>query len=137
MTLDFLTEAANVVLFGPNGVGKTTIARNFAHQAVLAGHTVLFVTAGMMLSDLAAQDGDSALKRRLNRYVRPKLLVIDELGYLSYSNRYADLLNAWRDAIWERYGPNIQQACREEQGGDACSAARQIDWLGVTEEEIC
>lgn len=92
MTLDFLTEAANVVLFGPNGVGKTTIARNFAHQAVLAGHTVLFVTAGMMLSDLAAQDGDSALKRRLNRYVRPRLLVIDELGYLSYSNRHADLL---------------------------------------------
>jgi DNA replication protein DnaC len=90
--LDFLHEGGNAVLLGPNGVGKTTIARNIAHQAVLAGHTVLFTTAGAMLGDLAAQDGDGALKRRLNRYVRPTLLLIDELGYLSYSNRHADLL---------------------------------------------
>ena len=90
--LDFLHEGGNAVLLGPNGVGKTTIARNIAHQAVLAGHTVLFTTAGAMLGDLAAQDSDGALKRRLNRYVRPTLLLIDELGYLSYSNRHADLL---------------------------------------------
>ena len=45
-----------------------------------------------MLNDLAAQDGDSALKRRLASYARPQLLVIDEVGYLSYSNRHADLL---------------------------------------------
>jgi DNA replication protein DnaC len=92
LRLDFLREGANAVLMGPNGVGKTTIARNIAHEAVRAGHTVLFTTAGAMLGDLAAQDGDLALKRRLNRYVRPTLLVIDELGYLSYSNRHADLL---------------------------------------------
>ncbi|WP_177417983.1 ATP-binding protein [endosymbiont of Lamellibrachia barhami] len=45
-----------------------------------------------MLNDLAAQDGDSALNRRLASYARPQLLVIDEVGYLSYSNRHADLL---------------------------------------------
>ena len=90
--LEFLHDAGNAVLIGPNGVGKTTIARNIAHQAVLAGHTVLFTTAAAMLGDLAAQDGDLALKRRLNRYVRPALLVIDEVGYLAYSNRHADLL---------------------------------------------
>jgi DNA replication protein DnaC len=45
-----------------------------------------------MLGDLTAQDGDLALKRRLKFYTSPKLLVIDEVGYLSYSNRYADLL---------------------------------------------
>jgi len=92
MRLAFLKEAVNVILVGPNGVGKSTIARNIAHQAVLQGHNVLFTSAGQMLNDLAAQDGDSALKRRLALYARPHLLVIDELGYLSYSNRHADLL---------------------------------------------
>jgi len=92
MCLDFLKEAVNIILVGPNGVGKSTLARNIAHQAVLAGHSVLFTSAGQMLNDLAAQDGDSALKRRLASYARPQLLVIDEVGYLSYSNRHADLL---------------------------------------------
>lgn len=92
MRLDFLSEAVNIILVGPNGVGKSTLARNIAHQAVLAGHSVLFTNAGQILNDLAAQDGDGALKRRLARYARPHLLVIDEVGYLSYSNRHADLL---------------------------------------------
>ncbi|MCP4379286.1 MAG: ATP-binding protein, partial [bacterium] len=77
---------------GPNGVGKSTIARNIAHQAVLQGHNVLFTGASQMLNELAAQDGDGALKRRLAQYARPHLLAIDEVGYLSYSNRHADLL---------------------------------------------
>jgi len=92
MRLDFLEETANAVLVGPNGVGKSTIARNIAHQAVLAGHSVLFTNAAAMLNELAAQDGDNALRRRLALYARPRLLVIDEIGYLSYSNRHADLL---------------------------------------------
>jgi DNA replication protein DnaC len=92
MQLDFLQEAVNVIVVGPNGVGKSTLACNIAHQAVLQGHQVLFVSAGQMLNDLAAQDGDSALKRRLAHYARPGLLVLDEVGYLSYSNRHADLL---------------------------------------------
>jgi len=92
MSLDFLKEVANVVLVAPNGLGKTMIAKNVAHQAVLHGHSVLFVTAGRMLGELAALDSDSALRRRLRHYARPRLLVIDEVGYLSYSNRHADLL---------------------------------------------
>lgn len=92
LRLEFLEDASNAVLIGPNGVGKSTLARNIAHQAVRAGHSVLFTAAAAMLSDLAAQDGDRALKRRLQRYVRPTLLAIDEVGYLSYSNRHADLL---------------------------------------------
>ncbi|HEY6256540.1 MAG TPA: IS21-like element helper ATPase IstB [Xanthobacteraceae bacterium] len=92
MALDFLADATNVVLVGPNGVGKSTLARNIAHHAVIHGHTVLFASAGQMLGDLAALDSDSALRRRLHHYVRPSLLIIDEVGYLSYSNRHADLL---------------------------------------------
>jgi DNA replication protein DnaC len=92
MTLDFLKDATNIVLVGPNGVGKSTLARNLAHQALIHGRTVLFTTAGQLLGDLAALDSDSALRRRLHYYARPALLVIDEVGYLSYSNRHADLL---------------------------------------------
>jgi len=92
MRLSFLQEAANAVFIGPNGVGKSTLARNIAHQAVLAGHTVLCTSAGHMLNELAGADGDNALRHRLSVYARPRLLLIDEIGYLSYSNRHADLL---------------------------------------------
>ena len=92
MTLDFLKDASNVVLVGPNGVGKTMCACNIGYQAVLAGHTALFTTAGQLLGELAALDSDSALRRKLRQYAAPDVLVIDEVGYLSFSNRYADLL---------------------------------------------
>ena len=92
MQLTFLKEAMNIILCGPNGVGKSTIAKNIAYQAIIHGHTALFTTAGQMLNELASQDGDLALRRRLRYYTLPHLLVIDEVGYLSYSNRHADLL---------------------------------------------
>jgi DNA replication protein DnaC len=92
MTLAFIDNVSNVVLVGPNGVGKSTIAQNVTHHAILNGHSALFVTAAQMLGDLAAKDGDNALRRRLKYYAQPQLLVIDEVGYLSYSNRHADLL---------------------------------------------
>jgi DNA replication protein DnaC len=92
MGLDFLRDATNIIVVGPNGVGKSTLAQNIASQALIAGHTVLFTSAGHLLGDLAALDSDSALRRRLRHYARPDLLVIDEVGYLSYSNRHADLM---------------------------------------------
>ena len=92
MSLQFLKEATNVVLLGPNGVGKSTLARALAHAALLNGCTVRFTTAGQLLGELAALDSDSLLKRRLRHYASVDLLSIDEVGYLSYSNRHADLL---------------------------------------------
>lgn len=92
MQLDFIKDATNLILCGPNGVGKTTIARNVAYQSILKGYTALFTTAAGMLNELAALDSDSALRRRIKYYTQPALLIIDEVGYLSYSNRHADLL---------------------------------------------
>ena len=92
MTLDFLEDATNVVIFGPNGIGKTMLVKNIAHQALIRGYTARFTTAGELLGELAALDSDAALRRHLRHYASPDLLVIDEIGYLSYSNRYADLL---------------------------------------------
>lgn len=101
MTLEFVRDKSNVVLLGPNGVGKSTLALNLAYQSLLRGHTALFTTAGQMLGELAALDSDSALRRRLQRYAAPEVLVIDEVGYLSYSNRHADLLF---ELVSRRYG---------------------------------
>jgi DNA replication protein DnaC len=92
LKLDFIKDATNIILMGPNGVGKSTIARNIVWQAVMQGHTALFVEAAQMLGDLAAKDSDSALRRRIKHYVQPQLLLIDEVGYLSYGTRHADLL---------------------------------------------
>jgi DNA replication protein DnaC len=92
LRLEFLDGARNIVLVAPQGLGKTMIARNIAHQAVLAGHSVLFVTAAQLLLDLAAQDSARTLERRFRHYCRPTLLCLDEIGYLSYDARNADLL---------------------------------------------
>lgn len=100
MTLDFIKEATNIILVGPNGVGKSMIAQNVAHHAVMQGYSALFINAAQMLGDLAAQDGANALRRRLKHYAHPDVLIIDEVGYLSYGNRHADLLF---DIINRRY----------------------------------
>jgi DNA replication protein DnaC len=92
LRLEFLEGTHNIVLVAPQGLGKTMIARNIAHQAVLAGHSVLFITAAQLLLDLAAQDSARALERRFRHYCRPALLCLDEIGYLSYDARNADLL---------------------------------------------
>ncbi len=92
LRLEWLTSANNVVLVGPNGIGKTLIAKNLAHQAVLAGATARFLTASQLLNSLAELDSSAGLQRKLTLYARPQLLVLDELGYLSYDTRHADLL---------------------------------------------
>jgi DNA replication protein DnaC len=85
-------EHENLVLVAAQGLGKTLLTRNIAHEAVLQGYSALFVEASKMLLDLGAQDSARALERRLRHYARPDLLCIDEVGYLSYDARAADLL---------------------------------------------
>lgn len=92
LRLDFLAEARNVVLVAPQGLGKTMIAQNIAHAAVLAGSHVLFTTAAQLLLDLGSLESARGLARRLNHYATRGLLLIDEIGYLSYDGRAADLL---------------------------------------------
>lgn len=92
LRLEFLEESRNIVLVAPQGLGKTMVAQNIAHQAILAGHSVLLVTAAQLLLDLAGQDSARALDRRLKHYAKQSLLILDEVGYLAFDNRNADLL---------------------------------------------
>jgi DNA replication protein DnaC len=90
--LRFHTEGANVILVGPSGVGKTMIAKNLAHAVIRSGRTARFTTASAMLNELVGQDSLTALSRAYRRYTSPAILVIDELGYIAYGNRHADVL---------------------------------------------
>lgn len=92
LRLDFIDDGSNPIFVGPNGVGKTMLSKNLAQRALLAGYTAEFTTASAMLNELAAEDSASGLERRLRRLCRPRILCIDEVGYLSYGNRHADLL---------------------------------------------
>ncbi len=92
MRLDFIKDAINPILCGPNGIGKSMIACNVAHEALLQGHTVHFTTASQMLNSLERLDSDRLLRQRIKYYIHPTLLVIDGIGMLSYTSRHADLL---------------------------------------------
>lgn len=102
LTLDFVEEHRNIVLLGPNGVGKTMLAKNIAYQAALAGHSVLFVTAAEMLDDLRSEVAQNTFRRKITKYASPQILVIDEVGYLSYDHHAADLLYKVVDRRYEK-----------------------------------
>jgi DNA replication protein DnaC len=91
LTLDFLADARNLVLVGANGLGKTMIAQNICHAAVLAGHSVLFRSAAALLEELHRQTPEGR-RRKLRAYTNAGLLCIDEVGYLSADDKAADLL---------------------------------------------
>jgi len=90
--LKFIEDKANVVLMGGVGLGKTHIASSLAYDACLRGDTVLFATAIDVINNLAAAQNAAVFHRELKKYLKPSLLVLDELGYLPIDKTGADLL---------------------------------------------
>jgi DNA replication protein DnaC len=101
LTLDFLHEGRNLVLVGRNGLGKTMIAQNICHAAVLAGSSVLFRSAPALLEELHRQTPEGR-RRKLRGYANVGLLCIDEVGYLSFDDKAADLLYEVINRRYER-----------------------------------
>jgi DNA replication protein DnaC len=81
-TLRFVHEASNVLFLGPPGVGKTHLAAALSVEAVRAGFSVQFLSAHDLVSDLGKAAREGRLDRRLRSLVSPKVLVVDEIGYL-------------------------------------------------------
>jgi DNA replication protein DnaC len=91
-SLDFIRDKANCVFVGPSGVGKTHLANAIGQLACLRGYRVRFTTAADLINDLVAAQARNGLHRRLGFWSAPDLLLVDELGYLSFDARGADLL---------------------------------------------
>ena len=91
-TLRFIKDAANVVFVGNTGLGKTHLAVSLAHHACLNGHKVLYTSASSMVNDLISAQAAHRLPDALKRYIRPAVLLVDELGYLPIDKLGADLL---------------------------------------------
>jgi DNA replication protein DnaC len=101
LTLDFLPENRNLILVGRNGLGKTMIAQNICHAAVLAGYSVLFRSASSLLEELHRQTPEGR-RQKLRTYANVGLLCIDEVGYLSFDDKAADLLYEVVNRRYER-----------------------------------
>jgi len=90
--LDFMKEKGNVIFIGNVGLGKSHFATALAHTACLQGHSALFTTAISIINSLAAAQATGGIKREMNKYLKPSVLVIDELGYLPIDKFGADCL---------------------------------------------
>ena len=101
LTLDFIPENRNLVLVGRNGLGKTMIAQNICHAAVLAGYSVLFRSAAALLEELHRQSPEGR-RSKLRTYANVGLLCVDEVGYLSFDDKAADLLYEVVNRRYER-----------------------------------
>ena len=87
----FVERAHNVVILGPPGVGKTHLAVALGVKAVEAGYSVLFLTLETLMTRLVKARHENRLERALKQLTYPKLLIVDEIGYLPLSRDEASL----------------------------------------------
>src|SRR4030066_197831 len=89
--MSFAERAHNVIILGPPGVGKTHLAISLGVKAVEAGYSVLFLTLESLMTRLVKAFHENRLERSLQQLVYPKVLIIDEIGYLPLSQLEASL----------------------------------------------
>lgn len=120
----YVANAENVLIFGPPGVGKTHLAIGLGRAAVEAGYSVLFTSAASLLGALSKAETEGQLADRLAFYTKPKLLIVDELGYLPFEKRSAHLF--------------FQLVARRYEKGSMVITTNQLvtQWGGVFGDEV-
>jgi len=98
--LNFIEDQANIIFIANVGLGKSHLSIALGHTACLRGYPVLFTTAVDIINTLSAAQAQGNLKRELRKYLKPRLLIVDELGFLPIDKHGADLLF---QVISERY----------------------------------
>ena len=132
-TLRFVHEAGNVVFLGPPGVGKTHLAIALTVEAVRAGFSAQYITAHDLISDLGKAAREGRLDRRLRSLVNPRVLVVDEMGYLPLDEVGATLFFQLVTARYEK--SSIILTSNKSYGdwgsvfGDAVMATAVLDRL--------
>ena len=127
LTLSFVDDADNVLLRGPPGLGKSTIAKNLGHLALQKGLQVRYSTVAAMLTDIGKQDGLLAMERRMRRYTQPHLLILDELGYVPHGARGADHLFNIISSRHERAATVITTNLAYKKWGEVFDGAASIN----------
>lgn len=97
---DFVTGGQSVILEGKPGRGKTHLAIAIAYRAIQSGFDARFTTAAELIEDLSTASTEGRMQQVLATYVRPHVLVVDEVGYLTYG---ADAANVLYHVVNERH----------------------------------